>query len=168
MIPNASSTSPTLLNHLSTPAQLVKIVNALCGLDIDDVILKTTELRLAGNAAAREGQSGLAIDLYTTAIDLNPARGKHLLLSNRSGTKLAMKDAEGALEDAIAAIECAPPEFTTAAVRQADALFALCRYQESLKALDGGAMRHPPFAKSQDYKNLRGHIEKAAKQKAQR
>ena len=42
---------------------------------------------------------------------------RHLLLSNRSGVRLELGDAAGALEDANAAAECAPAGFTTAAIR---------------------------------------------------
>jgi hypothetical protein len=50
---------------------------------------------------------------------LQACTGRHLLLSNRSGVRLELGDAEGALQDASAAAACAPPDFTTAVIRQA-------------------------------------------------
>jgi hypothetical protein len=52
------------------------------------------------------------------ALELDPSLGRHLLLSNRAAVRLVMGEAEGALEDANAAVGCAPPGYTTAYVRQ--------------------------------------------------
>lgn len=172
-------------------------VNAAPQVDAD--LLKATELRLAGNAAARGGDLKKALALYTVGLELEVRRflesggcclaagaagtvhtppvrlelearpggqvGRwvggwvgwlvdvlactrggcrcqrfvccplphphppalrarrqvpacsHLLLSNRSGVRLELGDAAGALEDANAAAECAPAGFTTAAIR---------------------------------------------------
>lgn len=50
---------------------------------VDEALLKATELRLAGNAAARAGDLKRACSLYTVGLDLDPPGGRHLLLSNR-------------------------------------------------------------------------------------
>ena len=53
------------------------------------------------------------------ALELRPSYGAHLLLANRSGARLAMGDAEGALQDARDAVAAGPPGFTTGYVREA-------------------------------------------------
>lgn len=52
-------------------------------LQVDETLLKATELRLAGNAAARSGDLKRACTLYTVGLELDPPGGRHLLLSNR-------------------------------------------------------------------------------------
>lgn len=51
-------------------------------------------------------------------LEANPKVGRHMLLANRSAARLGAGELEGALADAKAAIEWAPPEYTTAFVRQ--------------------------------------------------
>ncbi len=58
------------------------------------------------------------VHLAVQGLEANPSRGRHLLLSNRSGARLALGDYQGALEDATAAVECGPPDFTTGYIRQ--------------------------------------------------
>ncbi|KAL4537873.1 hypothetical protein Ndes2437B_g08968 [Nannochloris sp. 'desiccata'] len=151
--------SPILLYHLSTPHDLAEALTTVCGAVIDSVVLKCTELRLAGNSAALNNDFPRAISLYTDALDLNPSYGCHLLLSNRSAARLASGDATGALVDATAAVECCPAEFSKAWIRQADALFALGKYQDALEAVGAAVERYKPFGKSQEYME----IEKAIK-----
>lgn len=149
-----------MLHHISTPVKFSNAIEAVCGIQIDDLTLQATQLRLAGNAAAVDEDYKAAISFYTKALQLNPPVGTHLLLSNRSAARLASGDAENALLDAVAAVECAPPEFTTAGVRHADALFALKRYDESLMALKEAGRRHPPYMSSQEYTQLENAIRK--------
>lgn len=154
-----SKASPTLLYHLSTPNDLSEALTAVCGAEIDSGVLKCTELRLAGNSAALDNDFPRAISLYTEALDLNPSFGCHLLLSNRSAARLASGDSAGALVDATAAVECCPVEFSKAWIRQADALFAVGRYQDALEAVRTAVEQYKPFGKSQEYLE----IEKAIK-----
>ena len=51
-------------------------------------------------------------------IELQPPKGVHMLLSNRSGARRSLGDKLGALEDANRAADLAPPAFHTAYVRQ--------------------------------------------------
>ena len=155
-----SNSLPTLLYHLSTPNDLAEALTAVCNVVIDNVMLKCTELRLAGNAAAMNNDFPRALQLYTEAIDLHPAFGRHLLLANRSAARLASGDANAALEDANAAVECCPNEFSKAWIRQADALYALGKYQDALVAIQTAAERYPPFGRSQEYKDLEKAIRK--------
>ncbi|KAK9902104.1 hypothetical protein WJX75_004561 [Coccomyxa subellipsoidea] len=142
------------LRHVSTPAKMTEVLRTLCGLTIPEVLLKATELRLAGNAEARGGDLRRAVELYTQGIDLRPPSGAHMLLSNRSGALLTLGDKSGALEDANAAASLAPPGFHTAYVRQVEAYAALGRYQEAGEALAAAARRDPSFAKSNEFKSL--------------
>lgn len=53
------------LAHVSTPARVAQVLAAFCDLNVDATLLKATELRLAGNVAARAGQLDKAMGLYT-------------------------------------------------------------------------------------------------------
>lgn len=85
-----------------------------------------SQLRLQGNEAARDGRLQQAIDLYSRAMSLAPAHGMHLLLANRSGARLTIGQSEGAVEDAYAALQCAPVTFSTAVVRLVRKRHAQC------------------------------------------
>ena len=146
---------PILLHHVATPAKLAEVLSEVCGAPVNSTLLRATELRLAGNAAARENELEQAITLYTQALDLQPPAGVHLLLSNRSGARLAAGDFQGALQDADAAAAVAPPDFTTAAVRRAEALLALGKPQEAAAGLEAAcAQGQPQFASSDAYRML--------------
>ena len=75
------------------------------------------QLRLQGNAEARGGDLKAAEQAYSKGLALDTPRGKHLLHANRSGVRLSSGNAEGALEDAQAAVNLAPAGFATAHVR---------------------------------------------------
>ena len=66
---------------------------------------------------ARDGNPRGALRCYSEALELNPPRGQHLLYANRSGVKLALGDAAGAVQDGQKAVEQAPAGFTTAFIR---------------------------------------------------
>jgi hypothetical protein len=51
-------------------------------------------------------------------LELEPPSGRHFLLANRAGARLALGDKVAALQDANAAAACGPPSFTTAYIRQ--------------------------------------------------
>jgi tetratricopeptide (TPR) repeat protein len=144
-------TAPLVLRHVSTPQRAADMLREVCCAQVDESLLKATELRLAGNAAARSGDLKRACALYTVGLELDPPGGRHLLLSNRSGVRLELGDAEGALEDATAATECAPPGFTTAAIRQVEALLRLQRFRAAMECLLAARQRHPGFAETEDY-----------------
>lgn len=79
---------------------------------------QATQLRIAGNLEARSGNLAEAEKLYTEALALHVEGTVHLILANRSGVRLSRGDLTGALADADAAAQVAPPGFTTAYVRQ--------------------------------------------------
>jgi len=76
------------------------------------------QLRLQGNAEARGGDLPAAERAYSKGIELELSKGKHTLHANRSGVRLTLGNAEGALEDAQAAVKLGPASFTTAYIRQ--------------------------------------------------
>ena len=63
--------------------------------------------------------------------------------------------------DAEKAVEAAPPEFTKAGVRLADALYALGRYADALEALQAAAARYPPFGKTDEFKGLEREVQRS-------
>lgn len=154
---------PTIMHHMSTPAKLAEAIATICGIQVDAVTLRCTELRLAGNAAALDGHLQRAIQMYSEALTLNPPHGRHLILANRSAAQLASGSAAEALDDARAAVSCSPPDFTTAAVRLADALFALGRHEDALIALQAGGQQCPSWLKTQEYRELEEHVRRAIK-----
>lgn len=165
---NSTDSVPRLkmLHHINSPSRLAEHLQTICNVVIDDTILKCTELRLAGNAAAIDARFEQAIDLYTHAIELNPIHGIYMIYSNRSAARLASGDMQGALSDALLAVEGCPDSFYNAAIRLADALFALQRYEESLSALRRGGERCATFKTMQTFKDLERHILKKVGAKA--
>lgn len=93
------------------------------------------QLRLQGNAEARGGDLKAAEAAYSKALDLDTTTGKHLLHANRSGVRLNLGNAEGALEDAQAAVKLAPQGFTTAHIRLVSHLFTLMLYRRWMPCL---------------------------------
>ena len=54
--PNVAVSPPdVVLNHMATPARLAEAMRAVCDADVSPAVLRSTELRLAGNAQARQG-----------------------------------------------------------------------------------------------------------------
>jgi hypothetical protein len=70
---SSHSAAPVELGHLATPARLADALRTLCGADVGEATLRSTELRLAGNDAARSGDLPRAVELYTQVGPLLPA-----------------------------------------------------------------------------------------------
>lgn len=83
------------------------------------------QLRLQGVSEARQGDLKAAEGAFTKGIDLNVSKGSHMLYANRSGVRLALGNAQGALKDAEAAVEAGPATFTTSYIRKVCAQNAL-------------------------------------------
>eukprot|EP00887_Chlorella_sp_A99_P001240 scaffold14.g1240.t1 len=145
-------TQPLLIQHVGTVAKLAAVLRDVCGAPVDAVLLRATELRLAGNAAA---------------LELHPPLGVHLLLSNRSGARLAAGDFEGALADANAAVEAGPPDFSTAAVRQAEAHLSLHQPEAALRCLLEAVERSRDFKQSDAFRELSRRVRAMTQQTAQ-
>lgn len=154
-------TQPLLLRHVGTPQRMAELLREVCSQQVDDTLLKATELRLAGNAAARRGDLQGADELYSRGIELAAPTGRHMLLSNRSGVRLEMGDAASALDDANAAAECCPPEFTTAAIRQVEALLRLAHHRAAMDCLLAAQERHPSWGQSDEYLRCVADVQKA-------
>ena len=64
--PNIAVDPPgVVLNHMATPARFRDAMSAVGGIDIQPDVLKATELRLAGNADARQGELQAAVAKYS-------------------------------------------------------------------------------------------------------
>lgn len=64
--PNVAMDPPgVILNHIASPARFREALEAVGGVSIPQVVLKATELRLAGNAEARGGNLEAAVGRYT-------------------------------------------------------------------------------------------------------
>jgi len=94
---------------------------------------RAQELKEQGNKKFGEGDYSAAAELYTQAIAANPP-GTAVLFSNRANARLKAQEYEGALEDAVRAIEL-DPTFVKAHHRRALALLALNRPREAAEAL---------------------------------
>ncbi|KAK9822827.1 hypothetical protein WJX81_006228 [Elliptochloris bilobata] len=140
------ASSELALSHVSTPAKLAEALRAFTAVDVSDPLLKATELRLAGNAEARSGNLVRAVELYSAGLGAGSLRGRHLLLANRAGARLALGDAAGAAADADESASLAPPGFTTCYVRQVEAQTRLGQCRAAEEALAQAARREPAFA----------------------
>lgn len=64
-------TCPLVVRHVGTPRRMAELLRDVCAQqEVDEALLQATELRLAGNAAARGGQLARAERLYTQALEL--------------------------------------------------------------------------------------------------
>jgi hypothetical protein len=117
--------------HCSTAAHLARLLELQLPGDAGKevaVLYRALELRLRGNGALERGDAAAALVEYTTVLEeVNPPRHRHLVLANRSAARLKLGDAQGALDDALAAQACAPMDGTWSrgAEREADARAAL-------------------------------------------
>lgn len=100
-----------------------------------------TELKQRGNECFQNGDFRKAVRLYTEAIKKDPESAA--LYSNRSvaylegGSQMGIDTRSMALRDALRAVEL-KPDWAKAHFRQADALFALERFDEAVDAYDRG------------------------------
>ena len=64
-------TCPLVVRHVANPRRMADLLRDVCAQGaVDEVLLRATELRLAGNVAARGGELARAAQLYTQALDL--------------------------------------------------------------------------------------------------
>eukprot|EP00238_Polyblepharides_amylifera_P010010 CAMPEP_0196589690 /NCGR_PEP_ID=MMETSP1081-20130531/64316_1 /TAXON_ID=36882 /ORGANISM="Pyramimonas amylifera, Strain CCMP720" /LENGTH=238 /DNA_ID=CAMNT_0041912557 /DNA_START=233 /DNA_END=949 /DNA_ORIENTATION=+ len=126
--------SGLVLKHVSTTAHVARLVERQCagGAGVP-AVFQAMQLRVSGNACFQAGDSPGAEALYSKALALDSPYNIHLLLGNRSAVRLAMGDAQGALEDANLAIELMP-DWAKGFIRKADALEALGDYPLALEA----------------------------------
>lgn len=114
------------------------------------------EFKSKGNAALQSGNHSLAIEHYTSAINLDGAN--HVYYSNRSAAYLSKGDALNALEDAESCLGL-NPQFTKAYSRKGAALHALKRYNDSIATYEEGLLKFPSD------KGLQNGLESVKKEK---
>jgi hypothetical protein len=175
--------------HVATPAALVSLLTARWRLPPAEASnhqdqgsfssswpeplskrhLEAVRARLAGNAAAVDGQLDEALALYRGALRLlgeegeeedgkppPPASlGAHLVRSNMSAALLQMGRAEEAAAEAQRAERGAPRAFCTAAVRLVDALYALAKYEDAGRTAVEGLRRHPGLSQRPEWADIR-------------
>lgn len=99
--------------------------------------------KAAGNAALQSGNTSLAIEEYTKAI--NADGSNHVYYSNRSAAYLKQGDGHNALDDAQACLNL-NPSFIKGYSRKGAALHALKRYHDSKAAYNEGLENAPDDA----------------------
>lgn len=80
--PNVSLHPPGVtFSHVTSPARLAQVLTqAVPGLVVDQLLIKCTQLRLAGNAAAAEGRLEDAVAAYTEVVGIASAHTPYLRL----------------------------------------------------------------------------------------
>jgi tetratricopeptide (TPR) repeat protein len=177
--------------HVATPAALVSLLRARWRAPpladgsvessskwpapLSESHLQAIQARLAGNAAAVEGELEEALTRYGEALrclgvdddDENdndnstlppPSLGAHLVRSNMSAALLQLGRAEEAARVAEQAERGAPPSFCTATVRRVDALFALGKFEEAGEAARVGLKRHPALRERPEWREIVGAL----------
>ena len=85
--------SELAVGHCNTAAHVARLIERqVVNGDGAEVIARTLQLKLDGNALMESGDPSSAEAAYSEAIDLLPARGAHMLhilYSNRSAARLA-------------------------------------------------------------------------------
>lgn len=64
-------TRPLVVKHVATARRAGDLLRDVCAQQaVDEALLRATELRLAGNAAAGDGRFARAAELYTQGLEL--------------------------------------------------------------------------------------------------
>lgn len=104
--------TPLILPHVATPARVTKLLREVLQVDVHPDAAAALRWRIQGNNALQSGEYEEAVAHYNRAAsiarDAGAACGLHLVLGNRAVARLALKDAQGALADAEAALDAAP------------------------------------------------------------
>lgn len=98
------------------------------------------ELKAKGNTALQVKNYSLAIEHYTSAINIDGTN--HLLYSNRSAAYLSKGDAQNALDDANACLGL-NPNFSKGFSRKGAALHTLKRYNDAITTFKEGLSKFP-------------------------
>ncbi|KAG2433065.1 hypothetical protein HYH02_012769 [Chlamydomonas schloesseri] len=153
-----------LLHHVATPADVTQVLKGLAGASIDESVLQATQLRLAGNACAGQGDFKQAIELYQRALELKPSSGVHMLHSNLSAALLQAGDKEAALQSARKAVESSPRGFHNSTIRLIDCLYALGRYGEAAEACRNAVQADSSFTFDGSYQTIKRALQRAGQQ----
>eukprot|EP01064_Diplonema_japonicum_P031061 TRINITY_DN5447_c0_g1_i1.p1 TRINITY_DN5447_c0_g1~~TRINITY_DN5447_c0_g1_i1.p1 ORF type:complete len:719 (+),score=131.05 TRINITY_DN5447_c0_g1_i1:68-2158(+) len=108
----------------------------------EEDVARSVEARKAGNKALVAGRSEEAIEKYTEGLEAVP--NDYLLLGNRSEAKLVMKDAKGALDDAVGCMEHSENKWPKAFIRKANAEVALGLTRDAIRTLREGLRQLTP------------------------
>ena len=126
------------ISHVNTAAHVARLVERqVRGGEGAEVLVQTLALKLEGNVSMEMGDAAAAEAAYSAAIALAPARGLHILHSNRSAARLALGEARvlDALDDAMVARRMAPRWFR-AYSRLCDVYLAMNRKDDALEAME--------------------------------
>eukprot|EP00249_Psilotum_nudum_P018403 c26786_g1_i1 orf=403-1407(-) len=138
------------VSHCSTAAHAARLLAIQCGAFDPERNLNALSLKQQGNKAFEKGDHSKAEELYSTAIDLKPSGGLHLLFANRSAAQLARGYADGALRDAEEAARIAP-KWPTAHLRQAEAHIFLGDFHAAHSALANALFLDPSLRRSKSF-----------------
>eukprot|EP00897_Mesotaenium_endlicherianum_P006095 jgi/Mesen1/5513/ME000279S04724 len=108
------------IRHCNTAPHVARLLEIQCGASGPENNLRALDLKSRGNDAFGRNDAALAERLFTEAIELAPSGGLHNIYANRSAARVALRNASGALQDALEA-ERLKPGWSGALVRQAEA-----------------------------------------------
>lgn len=145
-----------ILAGLATPSRLVEVLAMASDAPLPAGLLAATSARLAGNAAAREGDWAGAEACFSRGLGVaDPGLACAASLhANRAAARLARGDVGGALEDARAAVAASAPlprpsaVATSAAVRLAEAAAAAGDGAGAAAALEAARAGDPDWGKT--------------------
>lgn len=150
--------TPLILPHVATPARVTKLLREVLQVDVHPDAAAALRWRIQGNNALQSGEYEEAVAHYNRAAsiarDAGAACGLHLVLGNRAVARLALKDAQGALADAEAALDAAPRGWARGWLRKADALLELRRFAEAAQALERAGEEDPAVVGTEEYASL--------------
>eukprot|EP00210_Caulerpa_lentillifera_P009282 g8847.t1 len=155
----------TFISHVGTVAKMAEILNSEYQMKIDNNFISATQFRLCGNALARSGDLEEAEMQYSKGLELNVKHTFHLLFANRSGVRLSRKNLEGALEDALAAVQHSPPSYTTGYLRLIDVYFIQKEFGKAIDVLNELAERNFDFKRSPEFQMISKQLLASAKAK---
>jgi tetratricopeptide (TPR) repeat protein len=146
---------------VATAADLADVLSWQLDIDVPQSLIRATELRMAGNVLAMNGDFAEALAKYQEALNLGPKRGRHLLHSNMSAAHLQAGDKDAALQHAQLAVQHAPVGFHMAFIRLIDSYYALGRFSEAAEAVSRAVKSDPGFKALPEYKVIRTALKKA-------
>jgi tetratricopeptide (TPR) repeat protein len=183
----SASDDPEVFRHVATPAALVSLLKTRWAAPpaaassagrwpapLSERHLAAVRARLAGNAAAVEGDFDEAMRRYREALAAigggdhddeeeegevpPPALGAHLVRSNMSAALLQRGRGEEAAAVARRAEKSAPRAFCTATIRLVDALYSLGRFEEAGEAARQGLLSHPALKDRPEWRDIKGAL----------
>ncbi|XP_051116909.1 uncharacterized protein LOC127241754 [Andrographis paniculata] len=146
-----------VVGHCGTPTKAADTMSFVCGGSVADDrdavnnCLEALALRKRAEEDTCRGDFAQAINLLSQAIDLKPFGGVHIMYKDRSSARLAMGDANGALEDAKEASSLAP-HYPEAYICEGDALMDLHQFDTAEKSYSFALNLDPLIRRSKSFK----------------